>query len=56
MRSHNIRISDENDFHSVTAVSEEFDLENLWVVYSGNDFPVKTQGINKILEYIPQCV
>ena len=28
----------------MTAVSDEYDLENLWVVYSGNDFPVKTQG------------
>ena len=44
MKSHEIRISDENPYHSVTAVMDGLLLESLWQVFSGNEIEDKTQS------------
>ena len=44
MKSHEIRISDENPNNSVTAVQDEFGLDSLWQIFSGNEVENKTQS------------
>jgi len=44
MKSHDIRISDENPHNSVTAIKEPLHLDSLWQLFSGNEFPEKTQS------------
>ena len=44
MKSHEIRISDENPYNSVTAVKEPLGLDALWQIFSGNDVQEKTQS------------
>ena len=48
MKSHEIRISDENPNNSVTAVNEALGLDSLWQIFSGNGINDKTQSKNLI--------